>query len=66
LAVATAVRSTLVETQTGTVNVEINSPEFFGATVFSPVDGGNVRVARNVNVREFLDLFIARVSAAPR
>jgi inosine-uridine nucleoside N-ribohydrolase len=66
LAVATAVRSTLVETQAGSVNVEINSPEFFGATVFTPMDGGNVRVARNVNVREFLDLFIERLSAPPR
>ena len=66
LAVATAVRSTLVETQAGSVQVEINSPAFFGATVFTPKDGGNVRVARNVNARAFLDLFIERLSAPPR
>jgi purine nucleosidase len=77
LAVATALRSTLVETQTGAVEVETASPAFFGATVFTSEDQpgkdrlvkdrkANVRVARNVNVREFLDLFVERLAAQPR
>jgi inosine-uridine nucleoside N-ribohydrolase len=72
LAVATALRSTLVETQSGAVEVETTSPSFFGATVFTPEDKlpkdrkANARVARNVNVREFLELFVERLSAPPR
>ncbi|MDE3196834.1 MAG: nucleoside hydrolase, partial [Acidobacteriota bacterium] len=66
LAVGTALRSTLVETQTGSVQVEIASPQLYGTTVFTRDDKGSTRVARNVNPREFLDLFIERVSAAPR
>jgi purine nucleosidase len=72
LAVATVVRSALVETQSGAVAVETASPAFFGATLFTPEDKlgkdqkANVRVARNVNVREFLDLFVERLSAPPR
>ncbi|MGD1069517.1 MAG: nucleoside hydrolase [Bryobacteraceae bacterium] len=66
LAVATAVRPTLVETQSGSVEVEIASPQLFGATVFTPDDRRNVRVAKNVNVREFLDSFVERLSAPPR
>jgi purine nucleosidase len=72
LAVATALRASLVETQTGAVEVETASPAFYGATVFTPQEKlpqarvANARVARDVNVREFLDLFMARVSAPPR
>ncbi|MES1257205.1 MAG: nucleoside hydrolase [Acidobacteriota bacterium] len=72
LAVAAALRASLIETQSGTVDVEITSPAFFGATLFTPEDRlpkdrkATARVARNVNVREFLDLFVERLSAAPR
>jgi len=66
LAVGTALRSTLVETQTGSVDVEITSPAFFGATVFKLDPNSRTRVARNVNVREFLDLFTQRLSSPPR
>ena len=72
LAVATAIRSSLVETQSGAVTVEIASPSLYGATVFTSEDKlprdkkADARVARNVNVREFLDLFVDRVSAPPR
>jgi inosine-uridine nucleoside N-ribohydrolase len=66
LAVGTALRSTLVETQTGSVDVEITSPAFFGATVFKLDPSSRTRVARDVNVREFLDLFTQRLSSPPR
>lgn len=61
LAVATAVRTTLVETQTGTVTIAPN-----GATLFTPGDKPGTRVAKEVNVREFLDLFLTRLAAPPR
>jgi inosine-uridine nucleoside N-ribohydrolase len=66
LAVGTALRPTLVETQTGSVDVEIASPAFFGATVFKLDQNSRTRVARNVNAREFLDLFVQRLSSPPR
>lgn len=66
LAVGTALRPTLLEMQTGGVQVETASPLFFGATVFTLDQKSSTHVARNVNVREFLDLFTGRVSAAPR
>jgi len=66
LAVGTALRPTLVETQTGGVQVETASPLFFGATLFTLDQKSSTRVARNVNAREFLDLFTERVAAAPR
>ena len=66
LAVGTAARPSLTETQAGNVQVEIVSPQFFGATVFTRDDKAATRVARNVNPREFLDLFVERVTASPR
>jgi purine nucleosidase len=66
LAVGTALRSALVETQTGSVQVETASPMFFGATLFTPDQKSTTRVARNVNVREFLALFTERLSTPPR
>jgi inosine-uridine nucleoside N-ribohydrolase len=60
LAVATAIRSLVVETQSGTVKVEAD-----GATLFA-LGTGTTQVAKTVNVREFLDLFMERVAAAPR
>ena len=66
LAVGTALRPSFVETQTGGVQVEVVSPQLFGTTVFTRDDQSGTRVARNVNAREFLDLFVERVSASPR
>jgi purine nucleosidase len=66
LAVGTALRALLIETQAGTVHVETASPAFYGATVFTPGASGTTKVAQNVNVREFLDLFMERVTAPPR
>ncbi len=72
LAVAAALRAGLVETQLGKIDVEITSPAFYGATVFTPEarlakgEKATAQAARNVNVRAFLDLFVERLSAAPR
>ncbi len=65
LAVASTLRAGLIETQLGQVEVETASPLTFGTTVFKR-GVGNTYIARDVNVREFLDLFVARLSAAPR
>jgi purine nucleosidase len=65
LAVASVVNPSLVETQLGSVAVETASPLTFGTTVFNRGDG-TTHVARDVNVRGFLDLFLERLSKAPR
>jgi inosine-uridine nucleoside N-ribohydrolase len=65
LAVASTLRAGLIETQLGQVEVETASPLTFGTTVFKR-GGGNTHVARDVNVHEFLDLFVTRLSAPPR
>lgn len=70
LAVAAAFRPGVVETQLGGVQVETASPLTFGTTVFTPAERmkgpATARVARDVNVREFLNLFVERLSAPPR
>jgi purine nucleosidase len=70
LAMAVALRPALIETQLGDVEVETASPLTFGTTVFTPAEklnrAVNTKVARDVNVREFLDLFVTRLSAPPR
>jgi inosine-uridine nucleoside N-ribohydrolase len=70
LAMATALRPSLIETQAGDVQVETASPLTFGTTVFTPADKmtrtPTTQVARDVNVRAFLDLFVERLSAPPR
>ncbi len=72
LAVAAALRASLVETQLGKIDVEITSPAFYGATIFTPearlakTEKATSQAARNVNVRAFLDLFVERLSAPPR
>lgn len=70
LAVASAMRAALIEKQLGDVQVETASPMTFGTTVFTPSDklkrAGTTYVAHDVNVREFLDLFVERLSAPPR
>jgi inosine-uridine nucleoside N-ribohydrolase len=67
LAVGTAVRASLVETQSGSVAVETASPAFYGATVFTLAKDkpGSTQVARNVDVKAFLDLFMERLTAPP-
>ena len=65
LAVASTVNAALIETQLGTVNVETASPLTFGTTVFKR-GPGMTHVAHDVNVREFLDLFLSRLSKGPR
>lgn len=70
LAMAAALRPSLIETQAGGVQVETASPLTFGTTVFTPADRlghpATTQVARDVNVRAFLDLFVERLSAPPR
>jgi inosine-uridine nucleoside N-ribohydrolase len=65
LAVAALVKPSLIETQTGTVQVETSSPLLFGTTVFRAGAEQPVKAARDVRVREFLDLFTTRLAAAP-
>ena len=69
LAMAVAFRPNLVETQAGAVRVETGSPLTHGMTLFAPARNGaqaGTLVARDVNVRAFLDLFVERLSASPR
>ncbi len=72
LAVAVSFLPTLVETRLGSVEVETNSPLTNGVTIFTPADRlpkgevASTQVARQVDVRRFLDLFLERLSAAPR
>lgn len=65
LAVATVIRPTLVETQSGSVHVETSSALTSGMTIFRGGEG-SANVATDVNVRGFLDLFLERVTAPPR
>jgi purine nucleosidase len=72
LAVAVALQPSLVETQLGHVEVETASPLTYGMTLFRPANSlpsqqpATTKVALEVNVRAFLDLFVDRLSAAPR
>jgi inosine-uridine nucleoside N-ribohydrolase len=65
LAVATVIRPNLVETQTGGVQVETNSPLTNGITIFRQ-GAGTTQVATDVDVRQFLNLFMERLTAEPR
>jgi purine nucleosidase len=72
LAVAVSFLPTLVETRLGGVQVETNSTLTNGITVFTPADRlpkgevASTQVARQVDVRRFVDMFLERLSAAPR
>jgi purine nucleosidase/pyrimidine-specific ribonucleoside hydrolase len=70
LAVAATARGSVIEMQLGEVQVETASPLTFGITVFTPAERlkrtVSTHVARDVNVRGFLDLFVERLSASPR
>ncbi|HZT30449.1 MAG TPA: nucleoside hydrolase [Bryobacteraceae bacterium] len=72
LAVAVSMHPSLVETQLGSVQVETNSPLTNGMTLFQPADRlpagvtATTEVARQVDGRKFLDLFVTRLSSPPR
>jgi inosine-uridine nucleoside N-ribohydrolase len=72
LAVAVSFLPTLVETRLGSVEVETSSPLTNGVTMFTPADrlgkgeAASTQVARQVDVRRFLDIFLERLSSAPR
>ena len=72
LAVAVSFLPTLVETRLGSVEVETSSPLTNGVTMFTPADrlpkgeAASTQVARQVDVRRFLDMFLERLSSAPR
>jgi len=72
LAVAATFLPALIETQAGRVQVETSSPLTNGMTLFTPANrlppgtSASTLVARQVNVRRFLDLFVDRLSAPPR
>src|SRR5579871_1599413 len=72
LAVASAVRPSLIETQLGSVQVETSCCVTNGMTMFKPADQlpagtkATTQIAHDVNVRGFLDLFLDRLTAAPR
>jgi purine nucleosidase len=72
LAVAVSFLPTLVETRLGSVEVETSSPLTNGVTIFTPADRlpkgeiASTQVARQVDVRRFIDMFLDRLSAPPR
>jgi len=72
LAVAVAFQSSLVETQLGSVQVETACCVTNGMTMFTAADQlapgvhATTSIARQVDVRRFLDLFLARLAASPR
>ena len=65
LAIAATIRPSLITTETGKVQVETASPMLYGTTVFTK-GKGTVEAAKDVKKREFLDLFIERLSSPPR
>jgi purine nucleosidase/pyrimidine-specific ribonucleoside hydrolase len=73
LAVAVAMKPSLVETQLGRVQVETASPMLYGLTLFTPAERlpkdappPATSVARNVDAQQFLKLFMERITAAAR
>ncbi|MGA2588888.1 MAG: nucleoside hydrolase [Bryobacteraceae bacterium] len=72
LAVAVAFQPNLVETQLGRVQVETSCCVTNGMTMFTAADQlphglqATTLIARDVDVRRFLDLFLARLAAPPR
>jgi inosine-uridine nucleoside N-ribohydrolase len=72
LAMAVVFRAGLVETQLGRVEVETTGAVGNGLTLFTPADRlpkdvkASTLIARQVNVRGFLDLLVERLSAPPR
>jgi len=67
-----AFQPNLVETQLGRVQVETSCCLTNGMTMFTAADQlphgvqATTLIARDVDVRRFLDLFLARLAAPPR
>jgi inosine-uridine nucleoside N-ribohydrolase len=72
LAMAVVFRAALVETQLGRVDVETTGAFGNGLTLFTPADRlpknvtASTLIARQVNVRGFLDLLVGRLAVPPR
>lgn len=66
LAVASVFRPDLIGVEAGAVEVETASPLTFGVTMFKASPNGTTHVATTVKVRDFVDLMIERLAAAPR
>ena len=66
---AAVLKPSLIQTMSGTVEVEMHDPAFLGVTRFTRADGesrGPVDVARGVTAVELIELFMDRVTAPPR
>jgi inosine-uridine nucleoside N-ribohydrolase len=69
---AVVFRAALVETQLGRVEVETAGTISNGLTLFTPPERlpkgvtASTLIARQVNVRGFLDLLVERLAAPPR
>lgn len=68
LAIAAVVRPDVVKLERGTVEVETRGTpgKTNGMTLFKADPKGTTEVAREVNPRAFIDLFLERVTAGPR
>lgn len=72
LAVAVSMHPTLVETQLGDVHVETAGELTHGMTLFTPAEQlppgahATTLVARQVDAPRFIEMFLSRLSAAPR
>ncbi|HLM97688.1 MAG TPA: nucleoside hydrolase [Bryobacteraceae bacterium] len=72
LAVAVTLNPHLVETQLGSVHVETASPLTHGMTIFTPAERlapdahATTSVARQVDAHRFIEMFLGRLSSAPR
>lgn len=69
VAAGAALNPSLIQTLSGSVEVETRDPTFSGVTRFTQAaEGGKgpVQVTRGVNAPEFLQLFMDRLTAAPR
>jgi len=72
VAAAVAFQPTLASSETGSIVVETSDPKTFGETRFEPGAGSpggprsTIALARELDVRRFLDLLIGRLSAPPR
>jgi purine nucleosidase len=68
LAILVTFRPELVQTETGSVEVETKGQPgiSYGLTSFTQSANGKVRVCRDVKANDAVDLFVSRVIAAPR
>lgn len=72
VAAAVSFQPALINTEAGSIVVETSNPKTFGETRFEPGAGSpgqhssTIALARELDVRRFLDLLMGRLSAAPR